>query len=157
MIWSQSARWPAKAAGSRSIRRRKGEDDHEVRLTGANAPRLVVAGALTGALSGFFGIGGGFLIVPALIASARMPILSAVGSSLVAVTAFGLTTAVNYAFTGWVAWPLAGVFLLGGIGGGLLGAGAASGLSIKKGMLDHVFAALIFVVSAYMLYRSLTG
>ena len=43
----------------------------------------------------------------------------AVGSSLVAVTAFGLTTAANYAFSGLVDWPLAALFIGGGVLGGL--------------------------------------
>jgi uncharacterized protein len=64
--------------------------------------RLALSGGATGTLAGFFGIGGGFLIVPALIAATGMPVLDAIGSSLMAVTAFGLTTAVNYARSGWV-------------------------------------------------------
>ena len=43
----------------------------------------------TGAFSGFFGIGGGVLIVPGLVASTGMPLINAIGSSLVAVTALG--------------------------------------------------------------------
>ncbi len=62
-----------------------------VRLNRENAPKIMGFGALTGLFSGFFGIGGGFLIVPGLIASTGMPMINAVGSSLVAVSAFGLT------------------------------------------------------------------
>lgn len=105
-------------------------------------------------LSGFFGIGGGFLIVPGLIYSAQLPIFSAVGSSLVAVTAFGLTTAFNYALAGWVDWPLAIVFIGGGVLGGLGGARLARHLSDRKGARNSVFVTLIVVVSIYMLYRS---
>ena len=47
--------------------------------------------------------------------------LNAVGTSLVAVTAFGLTTAVNYALSGLVDWPLVGVFIAGGMVGGFAG------------------------------------
>src|SRR3546814_17408657 len=53
----------------------------------------------TGVFSGFFGIGGGFLIVPGLVASISMPILRAIGPSLIAVTAFGLTTSFHYALS----------------------------------------------------------
>lgn len=136
------------------LRGRKGDGDPDVTLTPGNAPKLVATGTATGILSGFFGIGGGFLIVPSLMYATRMPIFYAVGSSLVGVTAFGLTTAANYALSGWVDWPLAGVFIGGGLVGGLIGAGLAKTLSTHKGALNTVFATLIFVVAAYMLYRS---
>ena len=110
---------------------------------------------LAGALSGFFGIGGGFLIVPGLMAATRMPILFAVGSSLVAVTAFGLTTALNYARSGLVDWPLAVVFIGGGVAGGLCGAWLATRLSRSQGTLNLVSAAMIGATALYMLYRSL--
>src|SRR3546814_10257773 len=64
-----------------------------------NAPKVLSYGLGTGVFSGFFGIGGGFLIVPGLRLSTDMPMINAVGTSLVAVTAFGLTTAANYAFS----------------------------------------------------------
>ena len=71
-----------------------------------------------GAFSGFFGIGGGFLIVPGLILATGMPLQYAIGTSLVAVSAFGAATAASYATSGLVDWPLAGLFVLGGILGG---------------------------------------
>lgn len=121
-----------------------------------NAPKVLGYGLSTGGFSGFFGIGGGFLIVPGLIASTRMPILNAVGTSLVAVTAFGLTTALSYAASGLVDWTLAGVFIVGGLVGGIAGARAARTLS-SRGSLTAIFAGLIFAVAAYMLFRSATA
>lgn len=118
------------------------------------APKVLGYGLGTGLFSGFFGIGGGFLIVPGLVASTGMPILNAIGSSLVAVTAFGLTTALNYAFSGLIDWPLAVVFILGGLVGSFAGALAAKKLSGTRGLLTTVFAVLIFVVAAYMLWKS---
>ena len=76
------------------LRSRSQQGDPDVILARANAPPLIGAGTATGLLSGFFGIGGGFLVVPGLISATGMPILFAVGTSLVAVSAFGLTTAV---------------------------------------------------------------
>ena len=118
-----------------------------------NAPQVLGIGAATGVFSGFFGIGGGFLIVPGLIAATGMPMLNAVGTSLVAVTAFGLTTALNYAASGMVDWPLAGVFIAGGVAGGLGGTALARRLS-SGGTLRTVFAGLIFAVAGYVLWRS---
>lgn len=115
--------------------------------------RLSAFGGMTGLVSGFFGIGGGFLIVPGLMASTSMPILTAVGSSLFAVSAFGLTTAINYAHSGLVNWHLAGAFVLGGLVGGRLGASCAIRLSKSKGVLNVVFACLIIATALYMLLR----
>lgn len=126
-----------------------------VRLNRDNFPWLVVLGLGTGLLSGFFGIGGGFLIVPALMLATGMPILSAIGSSLLAVTAFGLTTAINYAASGWVDWLLAAVFVAGGLIGGIGGSLLAGRLAERRRLLRTLFAVLILAVAAYVLVRSL--
>ena len=136
------------------LRNRRLAGDPTVVLGRDNAPKLIGYGAGTGLFSGFFGIGGGFLIVPGLVAATGMPMINAVGSSLVAVTAFGLTTAANYAFSGLVDWALAGVFIAGGVLGGFLGVRSAKRLSGTQGRLTTVFAGLIFVVAAYMLWQS---
>jgi hypothetical protein len=128
----------------------------DVRMNRTNLPPLVGLGLATGSLSGFFGIGGGFLIVPALMLATGMPILNAVSSSLVAVTAFGLTTAFSYAWSGFVSWQLAGVFIAGGIAGGLAGSRAARLLSERRGALNIVFAVVIIAVALYMLARNLS-
>lgn len=118
-----------------------------------NASKVLGYGLGTGTFSGFFGIGGGFLIVPGLIASTSMPMINAVGTSLVAVTAFGLTTAANYAASGLVDWTLALTLILGGVLGGFAGTWTARRLS-GAGTLSTVFAVLIFVVAGYMLLKS---
>ncbi len=125
-----------------------------VRLNRENLPRLLLLGFVTGCLSGFFGIGGGFLIVPGLMLATGMPILNAVGSSLVAVSAFGLTTAANYAASGLVDWRLAATFLAGGVLGGLIGAAFARLLAGKRGALNIAFSLVVFAVASYMLVRS---
>lgn len=109
---------------------------------------------VAGSASGFFGIGGGFLIVPALILATGMPIINAIGSSLLAVGSFGLATALNYAGSGLVDWPIAFEFIAGGIVGGIAGMMLANRLSTGKNTLNRIFAGLIFVVAAYVLYRS---
>lgn len=103
-----------------------------------------------GAASGFFGVGGGFLIVPGLMLATGMPMINAIGTSLLSVAAFGLATALNYASSGLVDWWLAAEF----IGGGVVGMMLATRLSAYKNILNHLFAALIFVVAAYILYRN---
>lgn len=142
------------AVGIAMLRPRKTEGDPGVRIDPRIAARLAAIGAATGAVSGFFGIGGGFLIVPGLMVASGMPILNAVGSSLFSVGAFGLTTAVNYAFSGLVDWKTAAEFIVAGGFAGILGLRAAVGLAGHRRGLTTVFAAVIFVVAAYMLVRT---
>jgi uncharacterized membrane protein YfcA len=135
--------------------RRKGRGGNsDVTLDPGNAANLAALGLSAGVFSGFFGIGGGFLIVPGLIAATDMPMIYAVGSSLVAVTAFGLTTAINYSLSGLVDWALAFAFIGGGLIGSLAGTQLAGRLSEERGRLAIVFSALIFIVAAYMLWKS---
>ena len=144
--------------GALVLRRRPlaaGSDGHDERTTGLGALALVGATALAvGGLAGFFGIGGGFLIVPGLLFSTRMPMIYAIGSSLLAVGSFGLTTAANYAVSGLIDWPVAGVYIAGGIAGGVLGTALAVRLAPRRAALNRIFAGLVFVVAAYMLYRN---
>jgi uncharacterized membrane protein YfcA len=140
--------------GGLMIKGRGNQGNPGVECNRENAPKVVAYGFGSGLFSGFFGIGGGFLIVPGLIASTGMPMLTAVGTSLVAVTAFGLTTAANYAFSGFVDWPLASVFILGGIAGSLFGTRLAGLVGQRSERLTIIFAVLIFGVALYMMWRS---
>jgi uncharacterized membrane protein YfcA len=142
------------AIGVLMLLRRSSAGSAAVRLNRQNLPKLLGFGAGAGLLAGFFGIGGGFLIVPGLIAATGMPILNAVGSSLVAVAAFGLTTAISYALSGLIDWPLTLLFIIGGFLGGLGGAWAARRLAVHRSALTTVFAGVIFAVAGYMLIRS---
>ncbi|WP_064696304.1 sulfite exporter TauE/SafE family protein [Rhizobium aegyptiacum] len=107
-----------------------------------------------GAASGSFGIGGGFLIVPGLMLATGMPMINAIGTSLLSVGAFGLATALNYASSGLVDWWLAAEFIGGGIVGGVFGMLLATRLSAYENILNRLFAALIFLVAAYILHRN---
>jgi hypothetical protein len=138
------------------LKARSREGLADVKMDWSNFPAIVGLGLLTGTLSGFFGIGGGFLIVPALMLATGMSIMNAVSSSLVAVTAFGLTTATSYAWSGLVSWQLAALFIAGGIAGGLIGTRSARHLAARRGALNIVFAGIIVAVALYMLARNLS-
>jgi uncharacterized membrane protein YfcA len=128
----------------------------DARMSWDNTPAVVGLGLATGTLAGFFGIGGGFLIVPALMLATGMSIMNAISSSLVAVTAFGLTTAASYAWSGLISWQLAGLFVAGGLAGGLIGTRSAQLLAGRRGALNIVFAVVIIAVALYMLARNLS-
>ncbi|MDE2228349.1 MAG: sulfite exporter TauE/SafE family protein [Alphaproteobacteria bacterium] len=142
------------AVGFAMLKPRMAAGDPAVRIDPRIAARLIGIGALTGGISGFFGIGGGFLIVPGIMLGSGMPILNAIGSSLISVGVFGATTAANYALAGLVAWNIAGMFILGGIGGGILGMKTAIALASRKALLSRLFAGIVLAVAAYMLIRS---
>ena len=142
------------------LRPRKSGGDPDVMLTRETIPRLLPlllgTGFAVGALSGFFGIGGGFLIVPGLMGATAMPLINAIGSSLVSVTAFGATTAASYAFSGLVDWPLAFLFIAGGALGGLLGIKLAHHLAGRsKHVLTLTFSGIVIAVGLYVIARSI--
>lgn len=147
------------AVGVAMLRRGAAPEDPGVRLTRSSAgrllPRLVPAGFGVGLLAGFFGIGGGFLIVPALVAATAMPLSMAIGTSLVVVTALGASTAGSYALSGYVDWPLVALLLLGGAAGTLPGQWAGRRLAQRKRMLNAAFVALVIAVGGYIVAEGL--
>jgi uncharacterized membrane protein YfcA len=149
------------AVGVSMLVRRNDGGDPAVRLDWASArallPSLIGYGFGVGVLSGFFGIGGGFLVVPGLISATNMPILFAVGSSLVSVAAFGFATASSYALSGLIDWPVAGLMLGGGIAGALAGTALARRLAARKRMLVQVFATIVILVGLYVSARGVAA
>jgi len=128
-----------------------GEQSREVSL-----PKLLLSAVIVGLLAGFFGIGGGFLIVPGLVFATGMPMLAAIGTSLFSVGTFGLTTALNYARSGMLDWMVAGLYIAGGIAGGFIGAKVATRVGkSEKGTLNLIFALLVGVVAVYMIVKNL--
>jgi uncharacterized membrane protein YfcA len=145
------------AVAASVVLRGKGGDKPRVRLDRRNAPRVVGIGFVVGALSGFFGIGGGFLVVPGLIVATSMTMIEAVGSSLVSVTAFGLTTAANYALSDLIDWWLVLLFVGGGIAGGLGGGQVATTLAAKKRALSLIFGIVVAGVGVYVAVRGIVN
>ncbi len=144
--------------GALMLARRNAEGNPDIRLSFATArqllPLLLLIGFGVGALSGFFGIGGGFLIVPGLMLATGMPIVYAIGTSLVAVTVFGAATAGNYAASGLVDWRIAAFFIIGGLAGGGIGTMAGRRLGARKGMLGMVFALFVISIGIYVSWKA---
>lgn len=135
--------------------------DVNVRLTRHTAPGLMpplmAYGVGVGALAGFFGIGGGFLVVPGIVAATGMPLIFAIGSSLVSVFAFGLTTAANYALSGLIDWVLVAFFIGGGIAGGVIGQKIAGRMAERKQALATIFAGVVALVGTYVIWRGVSA
>ena len=137
------------------FRRPKSEGNPDVHITLPLMLKLAPLGVLTGLAAGFFGIGGGFLIVPGLMAATGMTLANAAASSLLSVSVFGAATSLNYALSGQVDWPIAALFILGGLGGGALGVRGAGLLAGRVVLARRLFAVLVLLVAAYVAWRAL--
>ncbi len=132
------------------------QGDPSVRLNSRLALRLAPVGLLVGSAAGFFGIGGGFLIAPGLMAATGMTLANAAASSLVSVVLFGGATAANYAASGLVDWPIFLALMAGGVGGTVIGVPAARALASRAQVARRLFALMILLTAAYVAWRALT-
>jgi uncharacterized membrane protein YfcA len=118
-------------------------------------PRLMVAGLLIGALTGFFGVGGGFVIVPVLVVALSFPIASAVGTSLVVIAlnaAVALAARIGQAELDWgVIVPFTAAAVLAS----LVGTRVADRLPANT--LTRAFAGLLMFVAVYVAVRAVLG
>jgi uncharacterized membrane protein YfcA len=132
--------------------RRKPDAQGEPRL---EARFLVPVGLGLGLLTGFIGVGGGFLIVPALVTLARLPLKNAIGTSMAIIAASSFTGALTYVLDG--AAPMALVLPMGAgaVAGALLGAPMAGRLPERP--LKVGFAMLALGVSVMMGVKALHG
>ena len=145
--------------GLSMLRKRRISEAPNVRLTRDSAAmllqRLVPIGLGVGLAAGFFGIGGGFLIVPGLILATAMPLPFAIGTSLVIVSALGLTTATSYALSGLVDWRVTALLMVGGVVGTIGGIALGRVLGTRKGLLERGFAAVVAAIGAYITASSI--
>ncbi len=113
-------------------------------------PRDLLAGAAVGFVTGFFGVGGGFLIVPALAVALAFTMRTAVGTSLVIITASSLLGLAAHLLAGRsVDVDLATTLTVACVAGAFAGASLAG--RIPQRALGRAFAGLVVAVAAYLL------
>jgi hypothetical protein len=117
--------------------------------------RIGLIGLAIGCLSGFFGVGGGFLIIPALVLAARLPMTYAVGTSLLAIAMNALWGLIGHLQFGGFVPELTALFVVGGLAGVLGGGHLAGRLPDQK--LRRAFAFLILAIAAYTFARSVSA
>ena len=124
--------------------------------TAAASGKVVVAATVVGLLTGFFGVGGGFVIVPALVLALGFDMPTAVGTSLLVIT-INSAAALAARFGGHVHldWPLLAVFTAAALAGTVAGNRVASWLDASR--LTAAFTVLLAAVAVYSLGRSLPG
>ena len=125
-----------------------------LRLTSRCFAVLVVAGVVTGVLSGLFGVGGGFVIVPSLVLITRMGIHRAVATSLLVIALVSGSGLASYLASGAsLPLDLTSLFVVGGIVGMELGIRASRRLGGPG--LQKIFASAMVLVAAFIVIKSL--
>jgi uncharacterized membrane protein YfcA len=115
--------------------------------------RCLMAGAGVGVLTGFLGVGGGFLLLPALVKFARVPTRVATGTSLAIIAANSAAGFFGHLGSAPLPWSLALVFSLIAVGGVLLGGKIAGRL--PELVLQRGFVLLVFLTAAFVIWMTL--
>lgn len=113
----------------------------------------LLVGALTGLMSGFFGVGGGFILIPILLGYYNRPVKIAFGTSLLLVATISIPGAVSHGFSGHVRYLSVLFMALGAIPGAMLGARLA--LLLKDNFLRRAFGALMLIIAVMISMREL--
>jgi uncharacterized membrane protein YfcA len=122
-------------------------------LTSRCAGLLAVVGIVTGVLSGLFGVGGGFVIVPALVLFSGMAIHRAVGTSLLVITLVSVSAIASHLIVGRsISVETTALFVVGGVAGLLLG--NLAGQRLSGPALQKVFAGAIVAVAIFVIIRT---
>lgn len=125
-------------------------------LTTRCARLLLTVGLGAGVLSGLFGVGGGFLIVPALVEFSEMPLRRAVGTSLLVIFLVSLSGIAARLMNGQL--PEAGAvgfFLPGSLAG--LWIGQSASRKLPQRTLQRVFSVAILVVALVMIVKNVSS
>ena len=128
---------------------------HPLRCACPRVVRLVVAASAVGLLTGFFGVGGGFVLVPALVLALGFPMPVAVGTSLLVIavnSATALAARVGPVAAIDLDWALIAAFTAAAVTGSLVGGRLASRVDPRT--LTRAFGVLLLAVAAYSAVRS---
>jgi uncharacterized protein len=113
---------------------------------------VLAAGLVVGVMTGFFGVGGGFLIVPALVLILGFPMRVAVGTSLVIIAINSASGVVAQLGSGAIDLGVAMLFIAGGVVGSLVGGRLAG--RVDDALLSRAFAGLVVVVGLSLIIQN---
>jgi uncharacterized protein len=125
----------------------------EKRLTPGRVLVVVLAGTIVGFMTGFFGVGGGFVVVPALVLALGFGMRDAVGTSLLVIAINTVAALAARAGSATIDWSVVLPFTLVAMIGSLFGNTIAS--RVPAAALTRAFAALLVVLAMYVATRSI--
>lgn len=123
-----------------------------VRIDPLTAVKVIVAGTLVGLLTGFFGVGGGFVIVPALVLALGFSMPEAVGTSLLVITINSAVAMATRLHGGAIEWGTVVPFTVASLIGVVVGSRLAS--TRDSTSLQRWFVGLLVLVAIYTAGRS---
>lgn len=163
-MWLRASRRPEEASVVRAADAPLGEGESgaacrrdpsgKLAMTSRCAVVLALAGLATGVLSGLFGVGGGFVIVPALVLTSGMDIHRAVATSLMVIALVSAAGVASYLVSGReLPWESTGLFVAGGVAG--MSAGSLLARRLSGPGLQKIFAAAMLIVAAFVVTKNL--
>lgn len=128
---------------------------HPLRCACPRVAKVLVTATVVGLVTGFFGVGGGFVLVPSLVLALGFPMPVAVGTSLLVIAVNSATAlAARVGGAGTLDWPLIGVFTAAAVAGSIAGGRLTSLVDPRQ--LTRAFAVLLVAVATYTAARSIT-
>ena len=143
------------AAALSMLRGRRGDaaDADQAARSARPHPALLVAVALgVGALTGLVGIGGGFLVVPALVLLARVPMREAVGTSLLVIAMNSASAFAGYVGTVRIDWNFLASFTSAAVAGAVVGTSLVA--RVPQAALRRAFGVFLLVTGGFVLARN---
>jgi uncharacterized membrane protein YfcA len=115
-------------------------------------PLALVVALFVGVLTGLVGIGGGFLVVPALVLLARVPMRAAIGTSLAVITMNATSGLIGYAGRVPIDWGMVAWFAALASAAAVMGAAYAD--RISPSVLRRAFAGLLFLIAGFLIWQN---
>lgn len=134
------------------IRSRKDNGNKDANII-YNFPLIAIEGILVGVLTGIVGAGGGFLIIPALVLLAKLPMKKAVGTSLLIISAKSLIGFLGDLKTTEIDWPFLLIFTSISVIGIIIGVYLSKFVSAKK--LKKGFGWFTLLMAIYIIFKEL--
>ncbi len=127
------------------------KESQQIEKSSYNIALIIFEGIVVGIVTGIVGVGGGFLIVPALVLIAGIPMKMAVGTSLLIISLKSITGFIGYYDQFTIPWPFLGTFIVFTGFGIIIGSKLVDHIPAKK--LKKIFAIFLLIMGSAIIYK----